>query len=57
MKKLTANERQVVYKALSSVIECMGFDEDFGEYTDGDRFVFSLDKEDFEALKSAVKKL
>ncbi len=57
MKKLTTNERQVVYKALSSVIECMGFDEDFGEYTDGDRFVFSLDKEDFEALKSAVKKL
>ena len=57
MKKLTDNERYVARMALSNALDSMEWDEDYGAYTDGGRFILTLDKEELEALKSAVKKL
>jgi hypothetical protein len=57
MLNLTADERYVVKKALVAVEDCLGFDETYGEYTDGDRFIFSLDKKDYKLFKSALKKM
>lgn len=57
MKKLTSDERYVIDKALTNVIDCMEYDEGFGEYTDGGRFILSLEKEELKALKTALKKL
>jgi hypothetical protein len=54
---LTLEERCLITKSLRSVEDCMEFDEDYGEYTDGGRFILSLDAEELKALKSVLKKI
>jgi len=55
--KLTTDEIYAVSITLNAVLDCLQWDEDLEAYTDGGDFVFSVDKEEYEALKKAKKKL
>ena len=55
--ELTTSERWVIGNALRAVDDCLAFDSDYGEYTDGERFILTLDKKDYKLFKSALKKM
>lgn len=48
--KLTPDEWSVLYSVLSSAKECMEYDECCGTYTDGGRFLLSLDEDEYQTL-------
>lgn len=50
--KLTFDEYSVLLELLQSVRDCMEYDEDTQSYTDGGRFILSLDEEEYKALNS-----
>lgn len=57
MKKLTDNERWVVRMALNNALDSMEWDECCEAYTDGGRFILTLDEKELKALKSAIEKI
>lgn len=48
--KLTLDEAYIVSLVVSSAKDCMQYDEDMQEYTDGGRFILSLSEEDYKTL-------
>ena len=53
---LTINEMSVIWKALRATEECMEYEDYMECYTDGGRFLLSLDEDELKALRSAIKK-
>lgn len=50
--KLTLDEWSVLLEVLQSARDCMEYDEDTQSYTDGGRFILSLDEEEYKALNT-----
>lgn len=48
--KLTAEEAYIISLVVSSAQDCMQYDEDIQEYTDGGRFILSLNEEEYKTL-------
>ncbi len=48
--ELTAEEWSVLNSVVSSAQECMEWDDDTQTYTDGGRFILSLEKDEYETL-------
>lgn len=48
--KLTSDEFSVLLSILLSVRDCMEYEECTQSYTDGGRFILSLDEKEFKAL-------
>lgn len=56
-KRLTAWEKGVTAAILERVYDCMQYDDDYGNYIDGDRFILTLNKAEMADLKSVIDKL
>lgn len=49
--KLTSDEINVLHSILISAKDCMQWNEDMGEYTDGGRFILSLTEDEYRVMQ------
>ena len=50
--KLSLDEAYVLSLVLNSAVDCLDWDEDLQQYTDGGRFLICLDKAEYETLRN-----
>lgn len=56
-ERLTKKEKRIVEAVLTRVGLCMEYDESIEAYSDGDRFILTMSKDEYKMLGTAYQKL